>query len=101
MRLMRPLADQGHVTDRRRVDIRHRHNGEDWDEVVTHLVPHTKARLFPAYGEGIREGIDVSLGSDWCSNDLWKFMRAAIEIPRVQAGNVGLVSGYDALRMSG
>jgi 5-methylthioadenosine/S-adenosylhomocysteine deaminase len=46
------------------------------------------------------KGIDVSLGSDWCSNDLWKFMRAAIEIPRVQTGDVGLVSGYNALRMA-
>ena len=27
-------------------------------------------------------------------------MRAAIEIPRVQTGDVGLVSGYDALRMA-
>ena len=27
-------------------------------------------------------------------------MRAAIEIPRIQTGDVGLVSGYDALRMA-
>ena len=27
-------------------------------------------------------------------------MRTAIEIPRIQTGDVGLVSGYDALRMA-
>jgi 5-methylthioadenosine/S-adenosylhomocysteine deaminase len=68
---------------------------------LSHTSFHTPKRgYFPPMEKVYAKGIDVSLGSDWCSNDLWKFMRAAIEIPRVQTGDVGLVSGYDALRMA-
>lgn len=45
-------------------------------------------------------GINVALGSDWCSNDLWQYMRAAILIPRAATGDVGMLSGYDALEMA-
>jgi 5-methylthioadenosine/S-adenosylhomocysteine deaminase len=68
---------------------------------LSHTAFHTPKRgYFPPMEKVYAKGIDVSLGSDWCSNDLWKFMRAAIEIARVQSGDVGLVSGYDALRMA-
>ncbi|HVL58418.1 MAG TPA: amidohydrolase family protein, partial [Burkholderiaceae bacterium] len=59
-----------------------------------------KRGYFPPMEKVYAAGVDVSLGSDWCSNDLWKFMRAAILIPRQKTGDVGLLSGYDALRMA-
>lgn len=68
---------------------------------MSHTSFHTPKRgYFPPMEKVYAKGVDVSLGSDWCSNDLWKFMRAAIEIPRVQSGDVGIVSGYDALRLA-
>jgi len=68
---------------------------------LSHTAFHTPKRgYFPPMEKVYAKGVHVSLGSDWCSNDLWKFMRAAIMIPRVQTGDVGLVSGYDALRMA-
>lgn len=68
---------------------------------LSHTAFHTPKRgYFPPMEKVYARGVDVSIGSDWCSNDLWKFMRAAIEIPRVKTGDVGLVSGYDALRMA-
>jgi 5-methylthioadenosine/S-adenosylhomocysteine deaminase len=68
---------------------------------LSHTAFHTPKRgYFPPMQKVYAKGIDVSLGSDWCSNDLWKFMRAAIEIPRVQTGNVGVLSGYEALRIA-
>ncbi|MDB5028145.1 MAG: 5-methylthioadenosine/S-adenosylhomocysteine deaminase, partial [Candidatus Eremiobacteraeota bacterium] len=59
-----------------------------------------KRGYFPPMEKVYAAGIDVSFGSDWCSNDLWKFMRAGILIPRVQTGDVGMLNGYDALRMA-
>jgi cytosine/adenosine deaminase-related metal-dependent hydrolase len=47
-----------------------------------------------------KKDVSVSLGSDWCSNDLWKFMRSAILFPRVKTGDVGMMDGYDALRLA-
>ena len=44
--------------------------------------------------------IIVALGSDWCSNDLWQFMKFAILIPRTLTGNVEMLSGWDALEMA-
>ena len=46
------------------------------------------------------KNVSVSFGSDWCSNDLWKFMRAGILYPRTKTGNVGMMNGYDALRIA-
>lgn len=58
-----------------------------------------KRGYFPPMEKVYAKGIEVSFGSDWTSNDLWKFMRAGIMIPRARSGDVGMVSGYDALRM--
>jgi 5-methylthioadenosine/S-adenosylhomocysteine deaminase len=67
----------------------------------SHTAFHVPKRgYFPPMPKVYKAGIDVSLGSDWCSNDLWNFMRAAILIPRVLTGDVGAMSGYDALRMA-
>jgi len=59
-----------------------------------------KRGYFPPMEKVYGKGIDVSFGSDWTSNDLWKFMRAGIMIPRARTGDVAMVSGYDALRMA-
>jgi 5-methylthioadenosine/S-adenosylhomocysteine deaminase len=68
---------------------------------LSHTSAHTPKRgYFPPMQKVYAKGVSVSLGSDWCSNDLWKFMRAAALFPRVQTGDVGIVSGYDALRLA-
>lgn len=46
------------------------------------------------------KSINMSLGSDWCSNDLWQYMKLAILVPRTITGNVELLSGWDALEMA-
>ncbi|HLI13795.1 MAG TPA: amidohydrolase family protein [Alphaproteobacteria bacterium] len=68
---------------------------------LSHTSFHVPKRgYFPPMEKVYAKGIDVSFGSDWCSNDLWKFMRAGILIPRAKTGDVGMLSGYDALRMA-
>src|SRR5262249_47183481 len=68
---------------------------------LSHTAFHVPKRgYFPPMQKVYAKGVSVSLGSDWCSNDLWKFMRAAALFPRVQSGDVGVVSGYDALRLA-
>lgn len=68
---------------------------------LSHTAFHTPKRgYFPPMEKVYAKGVHVSLGSDWCSNDLWKFMRSAILIPRVKTGNVGMMSGYAALRLA-
>ena len=68
---------------------------------LSHTAFHVPKRgYFPPMEKVYAAGVEVSIGSDWCSNDLWKFMRSAILIPRVKTGDVGMLSGYDALRMA-
>ena len=68
---------------------------------LSHTSFHVPKRgYFPPMEKVYAKRIDVSFGSDWCSNDLWKFMRAGILIPRARSGDVGMLSGYDALRMA-
>jgi 5-methylthioadenosine/S-adenosylhomocysteine deaminase len=68
---------------------------------LSHTSFHTPKRgYFPPMEKVYAKGVKVSFGSDWCSNDLWKFMRAGILIPRVITGNVSLLTGYDALRIA-
>jgi 5-methylthioadenosine/S-adenosylhomocysteine deaminase len=68
---------------------------------LSHTSFHVPKRgYFPPMEKVYAAGIDVSFGSDWCSNDLWKFMRFGILIPRVKTGDVGMLNGYDALRMA-
>jgi 5-methylthioadenosine/S-adenosylhomocysteine deaminase len=68
---------------------------------LSHTSFHTPKRgYFPPMEKVYAKGVEVSFGSDWCSNDLWKFMRAGILIPRVKTGDVSLLSGYDALRIA-
>ncbi|HEY8442729.1 MAG TPA: amidohydrolase family protein [Xanthobacteraceae bacterium] len=68
---------------------------------LSHTAFHVPKRgYFPPMEKVYARGVEVSLGSDWCSNDLWKFMRAAILFPRVKTGDVGMMRGYDALRLA-
>jgi 5-methylthioadenosine/S-adenosylhomocysteine deaminase len=68
---------------------------------LSHTAFHVPKRgYFPPMEKVYAKGVEVSLGSDWCSNDLWKFMRAAILFPRVKTGDVGMMRGYDALRLA-
>lgn len=68
---------------------------------LSHTSYHVPKRgYFPPMEKVYAAGCNVSFGSDWCSNDLWKFMRFGILVPRVLSGDVGMLSGYDALRMA-
>ena len=68
---------------------------------LSHTSYHVAKRgYFPPMDAVYPAGINVALGSDWCSNDLWHYMRAAILVPRAQSGDVGLLAGYDALEMA-
>jgi 5-methylthioadenosine/S-adenosylhomocysteine deaminase len=68
---------------------------------LSHTSFHTPKRGYFAPMEKVyAKGCEVSFGSDWCSNDLWKFMRAGVLIPRVKTGDVGMMCGYDALRIA-
>ncbi|QND72879.1 amidohydrolase family protein [Tardiphaga robiniae] len=73
----------------------------DTKTYLSHSSFHVPKRgYFPPMEKIYAKGIEVSLGSDWTNNDMWKFMRAAIMIPRARSGDVSMLSGYDALRMA-
>jgi 5-methylthioadenosine/S-adenosylhomocysteine deaminase len=59
-----------------------------------------KRAYFPPMSKIYGTNIQVTLGSDWCSNDMWKIMRAAILLARVTSGRSDILTGYDALRMA-
>ncbi|MCX7309081.1 MAG: amidohydrolase family protein [Afipia sp.] len=68
---------------------------------LSHTAFHTPKRgYFPPMEKVHKRGVSVSIGSDWCSNDLWKFIRSSILFPRVKTGDVSLMEGYDALRLA-
>jgi len=68
---------------------------------LSHTSFHVPKRgYFPPMEKVYAKGVKVSFGTDWCSNDLWKFMRAGILFPRVKTGDVSLLRGYDALKIA-
>jgi 5-methylthioadenosine/S-adenosylhomocysteine deaminase len=68
---------------------------------LSHTSFHVPKRgYFPPMEKVYAKGVKVSFGTDWCSNDLWKFMRAGILFPRVKTGDVSLIRGYDALKIA-
>ena len=68
---------------------------------LSHTSYHVAKRgYFPPMAHVYRTDINVALGSDWCSNDLWQYMKAAILIPRTITGDVEMLSGWDALEMA-
>jgi 5-methylthioadenosine/S-adenosylhomocysteine deaminase len=50
-----------------------------------------KRGYFPPMPHVYRTGVSLALGTDWCSNDLWKTMRTAMVVARQQAGDPGIV----------
>lgn len=68
---------------------------------MSHTSYHVSKRgYFPPMDKIYAANIPVSLGSDWCSNDLWQYMRSAILVPRTLTGDVGMLDGYAALEMA-
>jgi 5-methylthioadenosine/S-adenosylhomocysteine deaminase len=68
---------------------------------ISHTSFHVPKRgYFPPMEKVYAAGVSVSWGSDWCSNDLWKFMRAGILIPRQKTGDVKMLDGWRALHMA-
>jgi 5-methylthioadenosine/S-adenosylhomocysteine deaminase len=68
---------------------------------ISHTSFHVPKRgYFPPMEKVYAAGVSVSWGSDWCSNDLWKFMRAGILIPRQKTGDVTMLNGWRALHMA-
>ena len=59
-----------------------------------------KRGYFPPMAKIYGAGIEVSLGTDWVSNDLWKTMRAAIILARVQSGDIELIDAEMVLGMA-
>lgn len=59
-----------------------------------------KRAYFPPMPKIYGTKIQVTLGTDWCSNDMWKVMRTAILFARVLGGRSDILTGYDALRMA-
>jgi 5-methylthioadenosine/S-adenosylhomocysteine deaminase len=59
-----------------------------------------KRGYFPPMAKIYASDVQVSLGSDWCSNDMWKIMRSAVILARVTTGRSDILTGYDALRLA-
>jgi 5-methylthioadenosine/S-adenosylhomocysteine deaminase len=59
-----------------------------------------KRGYYPPMKQIYAAGMNVSLGSDWLSNDMFKVMRSAIIVPRALFQDVGIRNGYDVLRMA-
>lgn len=73
----------------------------DAGATLSHTSYHVAKRgYFPPMEKVYGTDINVALGSDWCSNDLWQFMKFAILVPRTITGNVEMLSGWDALDMA-
>jgi 5-methylthioadenosine/S-adenosylhomocysteine deaminase len=59
-----------------------------------------KRGYYPPMKQIYAAGMNVSLGSDWLSNDMFKVMRSAIVIPRALFQDVGVRTARDVLRMA-
>jgi 5-methylthioadenosine/S-adenosylhomocysteine deaminase len=59
-----------------------------------------KRGYMPPMEKFYTSGIEISLASDWISNDMWNIMRAAIILARVQSGNVELIDAWKALELA-
>ncbi|HTW25679.1 MAG TPA: amidohydrolase family protein [Acetobacteraceae bacterium] len=59
-----------------------------------------KRGYYPPMDRIYKSAMQVSLGSDWLSNDMFKVMRSAIVIPRAVFGDVAIRTAADVLRMA-
>ena len=68
---------------------------------ISHTSYHVAKRgYFPPMEKVYAAGCNVTWGTDWCSNDLWKFMNAGILIPRARSGDARMLDGWRALHMA-
>jgi 5-methylthioadenosine/S-adenosylhomocysteine deaminase len=59
-----------------------------------------KRGYYPPMNKIYAAGVNVSLGTDWLSNDMFKVMRSAIVIPRAVFQDVKVRNAEDVLRMA-
>jgi 5-methylthioadenosine/S-adenosylhomocysteine deaminase len=59
-----------------------------------------KRGYYPPMNKIYPSGMNVSLGTDWLSNDMFQVMRSAIVIPRALFNDVGIRTAVDVLRMA-
>jgi 5-methylthioadenosine/S-adenosylhomocysteine deaminase len=68
---------------------------------MSHTAQHVPKRAyFPPMPSVYKAGVSVSMGTDWCSNDMLTTMRTAIGVARIQAGDVAVLDAPRALRMA-
>jgi 5-methylthioadenosine/S-adenosylhomocysteine deaminase len=68
---------------------------------ISHTSYHVAKRgYFPPMEKVYAAGCNVTWGSDWCSNDLWKFMNMGILLPRARSGDARMLDGWRALHMA-
>jgi len=68
---------------------------------ISHTSYHVAKRgYFPPMEKVYAAGCNVTWGSDWCSNDLWKFMNMGILFPRARSGDAKMLDGWRALHMA-
>jgi len=68
---------------------------------ISHTSYHVAKRgYFPPMEKVYAAGCNVTWGSDWCSNDLWKFMNMGILHPRAHSGDLTMLDGWRALHMA-
>lgn len=68
---------------------------------ISHTSYHVAKRgYFPPMEKVYAAGCNVTWGSDWCSNDLWKFMNMGILLPRARSGDAKMLDGWRALHMA-
>jgi 5-methylthioadenosine/S-adenosylhomocysteine deaminase len=60
----------------------------------------SKRGYYPPMDRIYKAGMNVALGSDWLSNDMFKVMRSAIVVPRALFHDVAIRSAADVLRMA-
>ena len=59
-----------------------------------------KRGYYPPMDRIYPSGMNISLGTDWLSNDMFQVMRSAIVIPRAVFKDVGIRAAVDVLRMA-
>lgn len=68
---------------------------------MSHTAQHVPKRAyFPPMPSMYQAAVSVSMGTDWCSNDMLTTMRMAIGVARIQAGDVAVLDAGRALRMA-
>jgi 5-methylthioadenosine/S-adenosylhomocysteine deaminase len=59
-----------------------------------------KRAYYPPMDKFYASKVEVSLGTDWMSNDMFKVMRSAILLGRITTGDQALLDAWDALELA-